>query len=204
MPTTTPTATGYSVSEIMRGPSDLWLGVANPSSGVLMVDPATGTPDAGANPDAICVGLLKEGAKMTIKFTKDDERADQLPAPYRSTITGDDARIDAVILQLDNFDILQLITSNGTYSSGTGYEKISFGGRKDLPSLPAAVIAKKPSGTNLYQIFHLYAAINEAGLEFTWNDKGRAESPIQLVGQAVLGRARGDMVGYFGATLATS
>lgn len=192
------TATNQDITKITRGPGKFWLNLAVPSGGARLTLFTDGTPDATANPSAKQLGLTRAGSKVSLKTSLTKNEADELTAPYRQILASDDMSVEGEWLQLEDFTLLKVLTPNGTFGSGSGYEQITVGGQQTIPSLAlpsGALIWPSAADATKFCVAHMYQALNTAGLEFTINRKTDAGSNYKFEGQSITSRTAGDQVG---------
>lgn len=194
------TVLNQDVTKIFRGPSKVWLNVAIPAAGGRITLHTDGTPESVANPNAKQLGLTKAGCKITMNFAVQNSEADELTAPYRTTITSDEMTAEGEWLQLLDFDLWKALIPNATYGSGSGYVEVSVGGNTAVsanaqPSV--AIIAPTLADPTKFVVAHIYKAVNTAGAQINITKAEDASSPFKLEGRSITTRAAGDQVGKF-------
>jgi hypothetical protein len=192
------TAKTYDATRIMATSADVWIDVAVPSSGTrLTLDAPTGTPDSTANPNAKHLGLTEKGSTMTFKTEIQAFEADELTSPWKQQLSSEEAAIKGNFLQIEDWNILGLITPGGTKSTGAGYEQLTFGGSTTVTTKSIAVIAPSAQNAGKWVVFHLYKAFNKAGIELALSRKDFSKVPYEFSGLSDTSRPQGDQVGNF-------
>ncbi len=193
------TALNNNVTRISAGREvTIWYGLSVPAAGaILAIDPATGTPDLTVNPNARHLGLTDKGAVLTAKGTWVDFNADEQSSPIKTVFDAMDMRIGCDALQVEDMDIMQLLTSGfGTLTSPAGGKRLGFGiGTQAYSSI--AAIWKMEADTTKYCIFQIFKAANKGGLGFNKSRKEKSVQPADFMGYDVPGRGEGDSVGYY-------
>lgn len=188
------TATDYDVSKIIQTKAQLWAGLAIPGSGARLTLHTDGTPDATANPNAVHLGMTKEGAKIMAKTNFNEFYADEFVDAIKRSIEKQEMSIEAELLQFD-IDILALITPGaGTKATGSGYEQIKFG-QIDIVYSSVALIWPTEADPTKFGVFHLYKALNTQGFESAIGRKQLSGLPVRFQGQAITTRATTDTTG---------
>lgn len=177
----------------------IWYGLSIPAlNAIATLDPATGTPDALANPNAKHLGLTDKGAVLTAKGSWVDFNADEQSSPVKTVFDAMDMRIGVDALQVEDMDIMQLLTSGfGTLTSPAGGGKrLGFGiGTQAYSSI--AAIWKMEADPTKHCIFHIFKAANKGGLSFSKSRKDKSVQPADFMGYDVPGRGEADSVGYY-------
>jgi len=190
------TTDNWRVAGRALGEGKLYANLAIPGAGArLTLDATTNTPDATANPNAIHLGGTKAGAKLMVKPSRQDFFIDEVVAPVDSIITGMEMAISAELVGVTDMALLELLTSGfGTKSTGSGYEEISFGTRADIFSSVALIAPLRDDPAKVF-VWHLYKAINDAGLDFSQGKKEMSFVPVNFRGYAITTRAIADQWG---------
>lgn len=191
------TATNFNANQIAIGPGKAWLNVAVPGTGARLTLHTDGTPESVANPNAKHLGLTEAGTTMKIGNNIESFEADELTAPYRQQLTGDEATISGNMLQTENTELVEKMLPGGTRTTGAGYEQVTFGGKITITGFSVAVIAPTAADATKYAVFQLYNCINFGGLEYTLSRKTPSSSPFEFQGQSVSTRVEGDQVGSY-------
>lgn len=185
----------FNANQIVVGPGKAWLGVAIPGTGARLTLHTDGTPESVANPNAKHLGLTESGTTMKVGNNIEKFEADELTAPYRQQLTGDEASIKGNMLQLENIDLLEKMMPGGTKATGSGYEQITFGGKVTVSAFSVAVISPSSLDSTKFVVFQLYSVINFGGLEYQITRKKPSSSPFEFQGLSVTTRVEGDQVG---------
>ncbi|MGE0131877.1 MAG: hypothetical protein AB7U82_27655 [Blastocatellales bacterium] len=190
--------TNFDSTRIMTGPSKVWIDVAVPAGGARMtLDNTTGTPESVANPNAKHIGLTEAGVTMSVKTEIQSFEADELTAPWRQQLSNEEAVMSGNFLQIEDWDILGLITPGGTKSTGSGYEQLTFGGLTTVTTKSVACIAESADTAGKWVVFQLYKAFNRAGIELALSRKDFSKVPFEFIGLSDTSRTQGDQVGNF-------
>lgn len=191
------TATNFNANQIAIGPGKAWLDVAIPGTGARLTLHTDGTPESVANPNAEHLGLTEAGTTMKVGNSIEKFEADELTAPYKQQLVGDEASIKGNMLQTENTTLLEKLMPGGTLTTGSGYEQVTFGGKVTISAFSVAVIAPTSSDPTKYAVFQLYSVINFGGLEYQLTRKKGASSPFEFQGLSVTTRVEGDQVGSY-------
>lgn len=192
------TATNFSPTTIKAGTSGyLWANVAVPGAGARMTLHTDGTPDATANPSAVHLGMTKAGATFTIKPSFENYNADEFRAPIKSSIMAVEMTLEAEILQVEDFSILEQCTLGfGTKTTGSGYEQISIG-TKTLTYVPIALIWPTENDATKFAVVQLYKAINTEGVALQVARQSQGSCKVSFKGHDIVTRAAADTMGSF-------
>jgi hypothetical protein len=193
-----PNAESYQVKHVMKGPGKLWIGVALPADGARLKLKATGEPDDTESPNAIFMGMTKEGCTFTQTFTEEEEECDEFNGAFRSDVDKEEATIEGEFFEVLNFDRLAQLMPNATLvkvaaaTGQKGAEQLKFGGKLRLANIPVALITEKVDNPGEFVVCQLYAAHNGAGLKLGLNKKKSAAIPFKFAAYVVPARAKGD------------
>ena len=136
------TTKGIVPSEIHQSPGDLWVLPAAPADATPRLTLASDlTPDATAHPASVHLGA-GNAITTTIKPKIAPIDLDIYDAPLDSYLTGLTADIEAEMVQTRPAK-LQRALGVATFSSGSGYEQVTFGGTLTVPKLCIAAISPK-------------------------------------------------------------
>lgn len=187
----------FNSNRILANASKVWVDVAVPGAGARMTLHTDGTPESVANPNAKHLGLTEAGATLKFAVEVQSFEADELTAPWKQQLTGEQATISGNFLQVEDWTLLGLITPGGTKSTGSGYESLTFGGATTVTTKPVALIAPSSENANKFVVFQLYKAFQQAGIEVTMSRKDFSKVPFEFVGLTDTSRVEGDQVGNF-------
>lgn len=194
------TAKRYDTTVIRAGQvADVWTGVAVPTAGNrLTLDAATGTPDSIANPNAKHLGHTDAGTKVTINFSVTDHFVDEVPYPVKSTYDQSSFEISGNFVQIFDEEMLKAVTENfATYSTAAGYKQFTIGTPASVAFRTITVISPTPMDPTKFFVAQAYSAMNTAGLDVTFDRKGRAMTPFTFRGYALTSRAAADQLGNY-------
>lgn len=191
------TADSWKTTAIAQNAGKLYRGVAIPGAGARITLETDGTPEAVANPNAKHLGATKAGAKLMIKSTLTNFSVDEFRA---AIVTNLDALSMGIACELVGITDLDLITyalpGVGTKGAAAGYEQVQIGS-KAIAYDSVALIFPLIEDTTKYGIFHIYKALNDAGVEWAQSRKELGFTPLNLVGYEITTRAATDTLGNF-------
>jgi hypothetical protein len=196
------TADNFDGQKILIGPGKIYADLAVPGpSGRLIVDPATLTPDATQNPDAKHLGYTREGTEVSVRPEVTRFFADESPFPILSRVQQEIVAISGEILQVTDFDVLEILMPTATRSTLPGIDGIHFGGSGVLNYTSVAIIAPLEEDSSRVWVAHLYHAFNDQGLAARVTRTALAGSPFAFQGEAISTRPAGDQLGVLFKTL---
>lgn len=187
----------FNANQIAIGPGKAWLNVAVPGTGARLTLHTDGTPESVANPNAKHLGLTEAGTTMKVGNSIEKFEADELTAPFKQQLIGDEASIKGNMLQTENTELLEKMMPGGTRTTAAGYEQVTFGGKVTITAFSVAVIAPTTGDPTKYAVFHLYSVVNFGGLEYQLTRKKPSSSPFEFQGLSVTTRVEGDQVGTY-------
>jgi hypothetical protein len=189
-------------NEIHVGPGFLWVDVAVPAEGSLLLVDADGIPQGGSP-----FGMGPGDGHATFHASAKEELilADQVTAPIDKVMTAETAYIE-FSLKSSAFSKLIKFLGHATYSTGTDpglpagaqqYEKMTFGGLVAYPSHSVAVISpiRGYSAPGKYEVAVLYSTKGVSLLERQYTRTKEVIVKGRFDGLAVTTRAVGDQVG---------
>lgn len=190
-------ADNFSSTTVAIGPGKLYAGLAIPGAGGRLILHTDGTPDSTQNPSALHLGYTESGVEMKLSHTLTGFSADESNFPILSRVTAEEASISGSLLQVVDFDIQILLHPLATRSNLAGTQGMTFGGDTMFDYSSVAVIfpIEGSSSPIVYGVFHLYKAVNDAGMAAKITSKALGASPFAFKGHAVSTRAAGDQVG---------
>lgn len=191
------TAPSWKTTAIAQNAGQLWANLAIPGAGARLTLDADGTPDATANPNAMHLGATKAGARLMIKSSLTNFNVDEFRAPIVTNIEAVQMGISAELVGVTDMDLMEfLLPGVATQATGSGYEQIRVG-TKALVYSSVALIFPLIEDTTKYGIFHLYRAINDAGVEWAQSRTELGGTPVNFVGYEITTRAATDTVGAY-------
>lgn len=190
-------AHGWSIGELHRGFGELFGGLATPAvDAVPVIDFATGTPDATANPDGFSFGYTNEGWTFATSPTFDEIRVDEEEDAVSDFITANEATISGAMRQVRNLDRLAQLLPGSVYNAPAGtptqIEKVTGGGLQTFSYHVAMLIWPDDDDPAVFWAVVLYRCLNRGGLEFSISRAGDSAATVTLTGRAVSGRTAGD------------
>jgi len=120
--------------------------------------------------------------------------ADQIPAPIDAIMTGEEESLDLTMKEA-NLDKLKHYLQHGTFSTGSGYEELKFGGIIPVPQFSVAVISPHRDSAIKYTVGQLYRAAQMEAVKLPMTRKKETMYGVKFTGLAVTTRAVGDQVG---------
>jgi hypothetical protein len=184
--------TNFSPDKLAIGPGLIWYNVAVPGAGARLAIDSDGKPTVASSPNAKHIGYTAAGAKFSVKPEIQRHFADEEVNPVHQSITQSVATISADVQLLDDFDVLELLSSGvGTRVTGDGFDSIT-GGIAELRYTSIAVIFALKDDPTKFGVFHLYNAANEGGFEVALSRKSLSQSNVVFTGLALQGRAPTD------------
>lgn len=189
------TATSWKTTNIAQNAGQLWAELAVPGASARLTLDADGTPDATANPSAKHLGATRSGVKVLAKSTLIEFFADEFQAPIRKNIDTVSMGITGELLGVtDSILVAFLLPGVGTYATASGYKQVTVG-RKALAYSSIAHIYPLVEDSTKLGLFHIYNAINDAGVEWAVARKELGATPFSFVGTEITSRAATDTLG---------
>ncbi len=191
------TSDRFDSTKVAIGPGKLYAGLAIPGTNGRLILASDGTPDAIQNPNALHLGYTEGGTEWKYAHTLTSFPADESNFPIVSRITGEEATISGSLLQVMDFDIATILSPTAVRSNASGTTGMTFGGNTTFSYNSVAVVfpIEGSSSPVVYGVFHLYKAVNDAGLAAQITSKKLGASPFAFKGHAISTRAAGDQVG---------
>lgn len=191
-----PTADNFSTLVAIGG-GKLYAGLAIPGANGRLILSSDGTPDATQNPTAIHLGYTEGGTEFKLGHTITEFTPDETNYPVISRVTGEDASLSGSIWQVMDFDIATILNPTAVRSNLAGTQGMTFGGITTFNYQSVAVIFPIEGSSNpvVYGVFHLYKAVNDAGMAAKVTTKAVGATPFSFKGHTIPTRAVGDQVG---------
>lgn len=188
-------------TNIWQGPANVFLNVDVPLAGARMKVDANGLPDttAGANANAKWLGTTQAGSKFTANLETTQFEVDEYPAPFRTTITKENAMLEGNFAELLDLARLAILLPNAMHVLGAGppaFDQITMGGLMSFSVFSVAMIGKLISDPTKYAILQMYAVYSSGGLTLDIQRKQPNYSPFKFEGQST-SRAAGDQMWTF-------
>jgi hypothetical protein len=193
------TATNFSVTTIKAGtPGQLWANLAIPAAGARLALHTDGTPTASGNPNAVHLGMTKEGATFTFKPSVENYYADEFRSPIKAVIAETEGMISAELLQVEDFGVLTQITAGfGTYATASGYKQLSMG-TGSLTYTSLALIWPTEADPTKFAVAHLYKCYNESGIDgLTIGRQNQGGLSVSFRGLDITTRDKADTLGNY-------
>lgn len=208
---TSATAKNWRVAASTMNPGNLWGGNATPGAAArLRIHEADGTPDATANPSAFHYGATKGGADLMVAPTFSKFYADEFRGPIITSVDALDMGIAAELLGLTDIVAMnRLLPGIATYATGAlsgddaAYTESRIG-IKAITYESLALIFELRETAGEWGIFHLYSALNDAGMKWKQGRKEQGSTPVNFVGFEITTRAATDTMGCYWKTVQTS
>ena len=199
---TTPGTINYDTTKIRAGnPGQLWAGCSVPPPGSLLALHTDGTPDKTTNPNALHLGMTKEGSTATFEVATTDFYADEFPTPIKSTVDQVNARIEGALLQVFDFKLLEMLTpgfgTNVATPPAGASKQLTFGVRT-LIYTSVVLIFPQEADPSKFAVVQLYDAINVGGLVINVGRKTMTEIPFNFKARTIAQRVPAtDAMGNF-------
>lgn len=187
---------------VLIGPGKIYADLAVPGQGGRLILHTDGTPDQGQNPDARHLGYTREGAEATVRPEITRFFGDESPFPLVSRVQQEVVAISGEILQVADFNLLEILMPTSTRSTINGIDGIHFGGSGILTHTSVAIIAPLEEDPTRYWVAQLYHAFNDQGLAARVSRTSLAGSPFAFQGEAIGTRPAGDQIGVLWKQLA--
>ena len=185
--------------EKLKGPSFCFVDVDVPESGsilTLAANAASGwkTPDAGENPNAICLGKTNAGWKISSSTKQEFEFCDEFTAAEDSSITEETFELEAELRGPLNPNVIKKITS-ATHTPNANYDLIKGGGVSTIVPVSVCLVFRRPDAPTKYGYVLIYRAINTEGFNITeLTSKKSAAMKVKFAAQADTTRPAGDQL----------
>lgn len=190
------TADNFDGTKVLIGPGKIYADLAVPGhNGRLIVDPTTLTPDDTQNPDALHLGYTREGGEVTVQPQFTDFFGDESQFPLLTRVQQEVVSISGEILQVTDFNVMEILMPTSTRSALPGVDGIHFGGATALRYTSVAIIAPLVEDPTRIWVAHLYEAFNNQGVAARISRTTLAGSPFAFQGRAIGTRPAGDQVG---------
>lgn len=190
-------ADGWDTGELLRAVSQLWVGLALPATDAVMVlDTATGNPDATANPNGFSVGYTNEGWEFATSPTFDEIRVDEEEDAVSDFITANETTISGAMRQVRNLERLSFMIPGSVYTAPAGtptqIEKLTGGGASTFDYFTAALVWPDPDDDAVHWWVMLYRCLNRGGITMGLGRTKDSAATVTLTGRALSTRTAGD------------
>lgn len=189
------TPDNFSNETVLIGPGKAYADLVIPGHQGRLILHTDGTPDSSQNPDAKHIGYTREGTEVTVRPEVTRFFGDESPFPILSRVQQEVVAISGEILQVADFDLLEILMPTATRSTIPGIDGIHFGGSGVLNYTSVAIIAPLEEDPTRYWVAHLYRAFNDQGLAARVSRTSLAGSPFAFQGEAIGSRPLGDQLG---------
>lgn len=196
------TPDNFNNQTVLIGPGKAYADLAIPGHGGRLILHTDGTPDSTQNPDAKHIGYTREGTEVSVRPEITRFFGDESPFPLISRVQQEIVAISGEILQVADFDLLEILMPTATRSTVPGIDGIHFGGSGVLNYTSVAIIAPLEEDPTRYWVAHLYKAFNDQGLAARVSRTSLAGSPFAFQGEAIGTRPAGDQLGALWKQLA--
>lgn len=192
------TSDSWKTTAVANGYGRLYYNVALPSASArLTLDATTNTPDSTANPSAKHVGATEKGSKLMIKGNFKNFNVDEFLGPIMTNLESNGMGIATSLVGItDTLNATYALPGVGTRTTGSGYEQITVGNIA-IAYVPWALIFPLIEDTTKVGVFHLYKALNDAGMEWQQSRTDLGFTPLNLVAYEISSRATADTMGSF-------
>lgn len=208
---TSATAKNWRVAASSKNPGNLWGGLAIPGAAArLRIHEADGTPDATANASAFHYGATKGGADMMVAPTFGKDYADEFRGAIITSVDELEMGIAVELIGLTDIVMMnRLLPGIATYATGaaSGDDAAYTESRIGIKAITYESIAnifelRETAGE--WGIFHLYSALNDAGVKWKQSRREQGVTPANFVGFEITTRAATDTMGCYWKTVQTS
>lgn len=208
---TSATAKSWRATALALNPSNLWGSLAIPGAAArLRIHEADGTPDATANASAFHFGVTKDGVKPMIKPTYEKFFADEFRGPIVTNVNDLEMTLSGELLAVtDMLAMTHMLSGVGTYATGAlsgddaAYTELRMG-IKAITYQSIALIFGLVEDTTEWGVFHIYSALNDAGLGWQQSRKAMGSVPFNFTGFEITTRAVTDTIGNYWKTKQTT
>jgi hypothetical protein len=160
-------------AEIHQAPGDLWVLPAAPLDATPRMTLASNlTPDATAHPASVHLGAIASAITTTVKPKIAPIELEQFDAPFDGYLADLNTTLEAEMAQSRPAKF-QRALGVATFSSGTGYEQVTFGGTLAVPKLCIAAISPKRTAPLQAWVTILFNGVAVGGFSVAM---GRAKS----------------------------
>jgi hypothetical protein len=196
------TAKGYTPSEIVQGPGDLWFIPTAPIDATLRLTLASdGTPDATAHPNSVHLGAIKSAITTAVKPKLAMIDLEQYDAPFDSYVTELTASIEAELAQTEAAK-LQRVLGVGVYATASGYKQVTWGGNLVVPTGCIAMISPTRANAARYIVSLLFKGVATGGFTVAMGRAKESTYKAKFEGMGDPARMAGQSVGIIYQTLA--
>lgn len=189
------TSKSYNTAYVEIGPGDIWLNVAVPGADAAVTLHTDGTPESVANPSAVHLGMTTDGAKLVYAPNITEFESDEQTSSIITQNVGEALRIEGNMIQTLDTSLLNYLIAGGTRTTGSGFERITIGGKQTVPTFTVLYVAPIYADTTKFLVYNLYKAFNKSGFDMDVSRKKMSAIPFSFVGQAISSRAVGDQTG---------
>lgn len=208
---TSATAKNWRTTALALNPGNLWTNLAIPGAAArLRIHEADGTPDATANASAFHLGATKSGAELMIASDLQKYPVDEFRAPIVTSINSISMGIACELVAVtDHVAMTYMLPGVGTYATGAlsgddaAYTELRIG-TKAITYASTALIFGLVEDTAEWGIFHIYSALNDAGLKWRQSRTEMGFTGCNFVGFEITSRAITDTIGNYWKTKQTS
>lgn len=208
---TSATAKNWRVAASSLNPANVWGELATPGAAArLRIHEADGTPDATANASAFHFGYTKGGVDLMVAPSYDKFYGDEFRGPIITSIGELQMGIAGEFGGVTDFVAMtKLLSGIATYATGAlsgddaAYTEMRIG-TKAITYASIAAIFELRETAGEWGIWHLYSALNDAGLKWKQSRKEQSFSAFNLVGFEITTRAATDTMGNIWKTVQTS
>lgn len=197
-----PTVT-FNLPDIHQGPGYLYVNVATPAVGSMLLVDSSGTPVGGG----IFMGGSEGAATVHIGPSIEQVQIDQETAPVDAIMTAEAASIE-IELKESAYQKITYGLANATFSSGSNpslpagaqnYELITVGGIKTVPQFSVALISPRRGTSNPTKnlVVCLYNAFAADAYQVGFTRKKETMWKVKFVGLAVESRPQFDRVAQY-------
>jgi hypothetical protein len=189
----------YAPALVELGPGDAYIFTELPATGARPIITAAAdgslTPDGTASAGAIHMGYTGEGCKVLYKPSIVEFTPDESTVPAIVAIQGEPSSIQGNWWQTLDMVTMSKMMAGGSYSTGSGFSQVTWGGKQTVPTFACMVIAPVYADPTKVMVIMLYKAYNATGFEMEIGRKKVASSPFEFKAQEIGFRPVGDRIG---------
>ena len=208
---TSATAKNWRVAASSLNPANIWGELALPGAAARhRIHEADGTPDTTANASAFHYGFTKSGVDLMVAPTFDKFYADEFRGPIITSVgecqMGIAGEFGAIT---DLVAMTKLLPGIATYATGAlsgddaAYTEMRIGSKAITYSSIAAIFELRETSGE-WGLFHLYSALNDAGVKWKQSRKEQGFTAFNFLAFELTTRAATDTLGNIWKTVQTS
>jgi hypothetical protein len=181
------------ITKFMKGPGDLYVGVALPADGALLAIGANGKLDVSVHTTALAVASTDKGVKFTAKPELEAEKIDEVRGDLNREIMRWNMSLSGAMREILRHDLIAAMTPGVTRATDLvatpNTSRLKFGlGSPTLPCIAhIAKIPSSPTSSPLFEVVVMYKAFNDAGIDDEINSEKGVARPFNFIAEPVVG-----------------